>query len=82
MMDKFWYNNDDLTNRNIHNIVNEGTLIKDVQTLKAYTLTVYAYKMFCFSSIIIFTEHKGKQTKLLVSIRNENRSSNVQIITE
>jgi hypothetical protein len=75
-MDKFWYNNDDLTKRHIHNIVNE--------TLRAYEYQnrIYAHKMLCSSFIIIFTEHNGKQTKLLVSIENENRSSTVEIITE
>jgi hypothetical protein len=43
---------------------------------------VYAHKMLCSFLIIIFTEHKGKQIKLLVSIENENRSSTLQIITE
>lgn len=75
MMDKFSYKNNDLTKRNIHNIVNE--FLKEYE----YQNRVYAHKMLC-SSFIIFTEHKGKQTKLLVSIENENRSSTVQIITE
>lgn len=90
MMDEFWFNNNDLTKKNTHDIRNETLRVyaSNVQNLRAYTMRVHEYQNRKYMHInalsfliFTFTEHKSKQTKLLVSTENENTPNTVQIIT-